>query len=271
MLLAGLQAPQAHGSLSSTMSAALYVIRAREAPVAVIFRRGPTKQVRMIRWAMRVDGRPDEFERGQWLAGRIYPERSDLSPDGTLLVTFGMRRGDTWTAICRPPWFTPLVAWDELGTYGGGGVFVSNEELHLRTNPASGVPLATKASLPSWLRLGWHDGRGVAEVRDLWRSVDGREIKVHPSVRDFSLVRARVGDISQFSVVDAKKALVHELGTATWADWDPSGALVLAREGAIVRREVVERRLEGEVVLADFSADTFERVAPPAWAHEWPR
>ena len=65
-----------------------------DAQVAVVFRRGPTKQVRMILW--RLDS--DELERGQWLAGRIYPERCDISPDGRLVIYFGMRRGDTsWT------------------------------------------------------------------------------------------------------------------------------------------------------------------------------
>lgn len=257
------------------MSTSLYVIRAREAPVAVVFRRGPTKQVRMIRWALRVGHRPDEFQRGQWLAGRIYPERSDLSPDGNLLVYFGMRRGHTWSAICRPPWFTPIAAWDELGTYGGGGVFVSDDELRLRTNPASGLRLDAKYALPSWLRLGWHDGRGVAEVRDLWRSEEGTETKPHPSVPALVLVRRRVDDehdgVFHFRVVNTKKGSTQDVGTCSWADWDPSGALVFARDGAIFRSELEQRQLATPIELADFSAETFERVAPPAWAHEWPR
>jgi hypothetical protein len=257
------------------MTTSLYVIRARDAPVAVIFRKGPTKQVRMIRWAMRVGRRADAFQRGQWLAGRVYPERSDLSPDGSLLVYFGMRRGHTWSALCRPPWFTPLAAWDELGTYGGGGVFVANDDLRLRTNPASGLRLDAEHALPSWLRLGWHDGRGVAEVRDLWSPEDGRERKLHPFTREIGLVRTPVvaahGGVFRFSVVDTKNDLTHDVGICSWADWDPTGALVFAREGAISRIDLVERRLTKPIVLAEFSTETFERIAPSAWAREWPR
>lgn len=251
------------------MAASLSVIRAREAPVAVIFRRGPTKQVRLIRWDMRVGSRPDAFQRGQWLAGRVYPDRSDLSPDGRLLVYFGMRRGHTWSAISRPPWFTPLAAWDECGTYGGGGVFVSNAELHLRTNPA-GIAIDAKYSLPPRLRLGWHDGRGVAEVRDLWQRADDHERKAHPSLDDLLLVRARAGDDFHFTVVDTKKGLRHDVGTSAWADWDASGALVHARGGAIARLPLEGRRPAEAVVIADFTADAFERAAPPAEAHTWP-
>jgi len=65
--------------------------------------------------------------------------------------------------------------------------------------------------------------------------------------------------------------VTHDLGVSTWADWDPSGALVLTREGAIARIELAERHLSSETVVADFSADIFERVPPPDWAVKWPR
>lgn len=58
----------------------LHVLLARRAPVAVIFRRGPTKWVQIIRW----DTEKDIFEAGQWFHGRIYEGRSDLSPSGKL-------------------------------------------------------------------------------------------------------------------------------------------------------------------------------------------
>ena len=56
----------------------LWVVRAKDAPIAVIFRRGPSKQVELILWNMH----KDTFERGQWFKGRIYERRCDLSPDG---------------------------------------------------------------------------------------------------------------------------------------------------------------------------------------------
>ena len=54
--------------------ARLFVILAREAPVGVIFRRGPAGQTLLIKW----DTAHDTFEYGQWLKGRIYERRCDL-------------------------------------------------------------------------------------------------------------------------------------------------------------------------------------------------
>ena len=73
--------------------ARLHVILAREAPKAVIFRRGPSGQVCTLGW----DLETDTFTMGQWLKGRIYEYRSDLSPDGELLVYFAadFRRENT--------------------------------------------------------------------------------------------------------------------------------------------------------------------------------
>ena len=73
--------------------ARLHVILAREAPKAVVFRRGPSGQVCTLGW----DLETDTFTMGQWLKGRIYEYRSDLSPDGELMIYFAtdFRRPDT--------------------------------------------------------------------------------------------------------------------------------------------------------------------------------
>lgn len=65
-------------------SARLFVIAARNAPIALIFRRGPSKQVLLIGWNLE----DDTFEIGQWLKGRIYERRCDLSPEGEMLLYF---------------------------------------------------------------------------------------------------------------------------------------------------------------------------------------
>ena len=79
--------------------ARLHVILAREAPKAVIFRKGPANRVCTIGW----DLEHDTFTTGQWLKGRIYEYRSDLSPDGELLVYFAAdyRRPDTIRACAE--------------------------------------------------------------------------------------------------------------------------------------------------------------------------
>lgn len=60
------------------------LVFAREAAVAVVLRRGPSKLVKVLKWSTG----DDEIEDGQWLRGGIYEERCDLSPDGKLFVYF---------------------------------------------------------------------------------------------------------------------------------------------------------------------------------------
>jgi hypothetical protein len=104
----------------------LFVIPARDEPVAVILRRGPSRWYHVILW----ETRRDVFTHGAWLEGRIYEEKCDLSPDGRLFVYFvhqGSRAGTAfthaWTAVSRPPWLHALVLWPQGMTYGGGGRF----------------------------------------------------------------------------------------------------------------------------------------------------
>jgi hypothetical protein len=65
-------------------SARIFVILARQAPTGVVFRRGPSKSVLLITW----NTDHDIFEEGQWLKGRIYERRCDLSPEGDMLIYF---------------------------------------------------------------------------------------------------------------------------------------------------------------------------------------
>jgi hypothetical protein len=89
----------------------IHVLLAREAPLGVVIRRGPSKRVATFLW----DRRHDEFSLGQWLKGRIYERRSDLSSDGKYLIYFAMNgkwRSETqgsWTAISRAPYLKALA------------------------------------------------------------------------------------------------------------------------------------------------------------------
>lgn len=114
----------------------LFIILARDAPIGLILRRGPSRWYHLIRW--RTDN--DSFEPGAWFHGRIYEEKCDLSPGGELMVYFchggRFRPGytDSWTAVSRAPWLYALVLWPWGTTYGGGGRFVENRRLVLRAN-----------------------------------------------------------------------------------------------------------------------------------------
>ncbi|MFM9938298.1 MAG: hypothetical protein ACKVP7_02230 [Hyphomicrobiaceae bacterium] len=112
-------------------SCRIYAVLARNGLSAVVFRRGPSKQVCMLRWWLR----SDKLDIGQWFKGRVYERRSDLSPDGELLVYLAAKHTglNVWNAISRPPYFTALALWSNLGTWGGGGLFETDRSLGLNT------------------------------------------------------------------------------------------------------------------------------------------
>lgn len=108
--------------------ARVHVILARNAKTAVIIRRGPSKSVCTMLW----DRRNDTFKLGQWLRGRIYERRCDLSPDGKHFIYFAMNgkwggpvKG-SWTAISRAPYLKALALWPWGDCWNGGGLFLTD-------------------------------------------------------------------------------------------------------------------------------------------------
>jgi hypothetical protein len=138
--------------MSTPTPARLFVLLAREAPVGVIFRRGPRKWVQLIKWKTDTD----TFEPGQWIKGQLYERRSDLSPDGSLLAYYLEKREygriwdkeyrQAWTAISKPPYFTALALWPNAFMERGGGLLLdsktfavyqdtTNQELYAQGSP----------------------------------------------------------------------------------------------------------------------------------------
>ena len=110
-----------------------------DARVGVVIRRGPSKSVATLLW----DRRTDEFKMGQWLKGRIYERRSDLSPDGKHFIYFAMNgkwdseTEGSWTAISRAPFLKAIALYAKGDCWNGGGLWISNgkywlNEGHLR-------------------------------------------------------------------------------------------------------------------------------------------
>jgi hypothetical protein len=102
--------------------------------------------VQLIKW----DTNTDTFEPGQWFNGRIYERRSDLSPDGSLLIYFAQKitarsieeREYTyaWTAISRPPFLTALALWPKGDCWHGGGLFEDGKTVLLNHKPQVAKP-----------------------------------------------------------------------------------------------------------------------------------
>jgi len=123
------------------------VLLARDAPFGVVIRRGPARHVALLGW----DRETDRFERGQWLKGRIYEHRCDLSPDGKHFLYFALNARwhqeakGSWTALSRAPYLKALALWPEGDTWGGGGLFLSNQKYWLTNGP--GEPLRDESGL----------------------------------------------------------------------------------------------------------------------------
>jgi len=136
----------------------LYALLAREAPVGVILRRGPTRWVQVIRW----DTRTDTFTPGHWFRGRLYEYKCDLSPSGDRFLYFAAKHnrgpganppvGYVWTAVSRPPYLTALALWSNLDTRFGGGLFSEENEIWLDTWSGIDKPLDLGA-LPPQMRV----------------------------------------------------------------------------------------------------------------------
>lgn len=242
---------------------------ARDDDRALILRRGPVRWVQAILW----DTAHDTFERGQWLNGRVYEEKCDLSPDGELFVYFSAKHGKPrdeaiggiWTAVSKPPYFTALALWPQMGTYGGGGLFADRRKLALRicsSDIAAGFttgPLKFEEhAVPydaKWERDGWFPAEMVRKRCVRW-------VKAHP----------RLGIHLSFEPDEKMYTLRSpeaELLLAEWADFDRRGRLVFAAGGKIFARPWDRRGRVKTEELADFCADKFVSMEAPGRATRW--
>jgi len=120
----------------------IHVLLARESPMAVVIRRGPAKQTAVLGW----NRRTDSFEVAQWLKGRIYHYRSDISPDGKHWIYFAIKEGQTWTVVAKTPWLKALDFYPKDDAWDGGGLFVSDAAYWLNDRYFANTPEQRKTS-----------------------------------------------------------------------------------------------------------------------------
>ena len=281
----------------------LYVILAREAPIGLVFRRGPSKLVLTVRW----DTKSHEFRAGQWFKGRIYELRCDLSPSGDKLIYFAAKYkapNYTWTAISRAPFLTALAWWPKGNAWGGGGLFESERVVSLNHLQAE-MTLAEGLALPrhvSVQNLGKYSGRGeddpilgMRRLRDGWQLKrrgkskkpqfgaklvwDYTEPEIWTRARgDFAVESCLLGIherdgpwyVKEHNIVDREGNLLMPLGRSDWADWSKSGEVLLAKDGCLLRVGFDKRKgpLDPELLI-DLSNLEFESVVPPREATVW--
>ena len=115
--------------MTKTVFPRLHAILARDSPGALVIRRGPSRLTAVIGW----DRAADTFQIGQWFKGKLYPYRSDISPDGKHWIYFAMsaRQARTWTVAAKVPYLKALDFYEKHDAWNGGGLFLSNKKYWL--------------------------------------------------------------------------------------------------------------------------------------------
>jgi hypothetical protein len=280
----------------------LSLLQASNAPVAVILRRGPSKLVEVIRW----DTDTDIFVRGHWFKGRIYEKRSDLSPDGELMVYFASQFAAVtdpeytyaWTAVSRVPWLTALALWPKGDCWWGGGLFEAKRKLWLNHTPEQAVP--HPAHKPTGLKVTPNpDAHGEDEPiyrrrleRDgwtlrtewtmEWRGIAAGFVTTQEDERVKAphrldspvriLLRRRMDRLSYrelFSIEGAESDIALPPGPVQWVDWDKRDRVIALAGGRVWAATVEGAAVSRFVELLDLRADTFEERAAPGSARNW--
>jgi hypothetical protein len=269
------------------MPARLHVLLARDAAKAVVIRRGPTRHTAVIGW----NRRDDTFQLGQWLYGRIYERRSDLSPDGELLICFAMNgkwsgpAKGSWTAISRAPYLKALTLLPKGDCWNGGGLFLSEREYWL--NDGYGHERLRDEAPARRVAHAWTEEFGGEcpgvyyhrLQRDGWRMQsigprDGDRIATFdkPLTYHWVLRKLAVATLvhppgkghyfDTHQLCNARTGEVLERPDWEWADWDGK-RLLYAKAGGLYAARVNRDGDYAEHLLQDFNAMRFERLTAP--------
>jgi hypothetical protein len=279
--VAARQMPKAFGKFS----ARLHVLLARDSKVGLVIRRGPSKSVCTVLW----DRTRDTFKLGQWMHGRIYERRCDLSPDGKFFIYFAMNgrweseTKGSWTAISQVPYLKALSLFAKGDCWNGGGMFLSNREFWL--NDVYGhVELKNFNRLRRDLKGGPKDYFGGECLtvyynrlrRDGWdmrkKEYQGATLFEKKLPKSWTLRKLA------FCEIDAPPGRgcywdAHELFHETtdtllafpeweWADY-VDGHLVWACNGQLCAADLGRGKLLHEKLLHDFNEMKFESIAAP--------
>lgn len=276
------------------MEPRIFGIQATRAPIVAVIRRGPSKWMHVGRW----DLDAPVYESGAWLRGTIYPQRSDLSPDGRWLAYFALKAsadwelGATYIAISRLPWLTALAGWGTDGTWTRGVQFVEDRSVWEVDEPALGdlgpvrerfgLRLSRADAFAVERRRGWTESADTPPRQpvDAWDERRGDRIvmeKPRPASTDAErlTVRGTYAAIRELHGIrtDVRYELhagdrVRHLEDVQWADWDARGRLLVATvDGRLQIRDV-----DGDGAVAwevDEGASRPDPAPPPAQAKVW--
>jgi len=266
--------------------ARLHVLLAQKSSQAIIIRRGPTKMVATIGW----NREDDSFFVGQWLKGRIYPYRSDISPNGKYWIYFAMSdKNKMWTAVAKTPYLKALDFYTKNCTWNGGGLFASSKSYWLND---AGVTLHQKERFTSNLSVipHWNDNPNyqgedlqiylLRLTRDGWTQFNVEQTNKHQQVIKF---QKRINDSWQlwklfhcglnhpvgkgvyyesYFLFNTRSNEIIEMPNVEWADIDKN-RIVWAIDGKIMSGKVTTTGLTKQKLLFDTNSLTFSELTAP--------
>jgi hypothetical protein len=261
----------------TTSPARVHVLLARDAPTAVVLRRGPSLRVATLGW----DRRDDRFTLGQWYRGRITYEKCDISPDGRHWIYFAIngRRLDPtlgmYTVLARAPYLKALGLWPVGDTWGGGGLFSAEGEYWpFHDQPLIAPPAEPPLSSDFLHRAGWPGGAHLHArlQRDGWTCVARPEGRDSPWVHVFerpvpagwTLIREDHVRHEAFALRRGRSGPALPLPGWGWADLDADrDRLVWAEAGCLWAAGLDAAGLVRPTLLVDLNGMVPHRTRAP--------
>jgi len=261
-----------HPPMNHIAKARLHILLARDAPVGLVIRRGPSRQFATFLWHRK----RDTFELGQWAKGRIYEHKCDLSPDGRNLIYFmlnGKSHTETkgsWTGISLAPYLKALTLFPHGDAWLGGGLWTGNNQYWLNAPLGAPDPLRESTSFkrddslngvcgyPYYYRLereGWtHYGP---------QRIGAKEYVLFgkPLEKGWVLYKKiRNGELHE--LVNHDRDLITPCPDWQWADLD-GDRLVYAERGKLYSARLNREGLTTVTELYDFNPFQFEPIIAP--------
>jgi hypothetical protein len=233
------------------------------------------------------------YEPGAWLGGRIFPRRSDLSPDGRFLCYFAHKPSATWehgeayVALSKLPWLTALHAFRTCGTWTRGYYFTEDKDCENREDTKLPIPYELR-SIPviqfaTERRRGWEEAEDSLQrdPRDTWDVRRNAHIqKRQPGGDGLLCVESRGSAGGEFGTDQAVDGLrvgywleldgeVQLLDHLQWADWDRDGHLLVATRSGKLQIWNFAGDCSEVLFEEDLSLSEPNPVPAPAWAQRW--
>lgn len=255
----------------------LHALMAQQAPIVLVFRRGPSDWYHLLRWHLKTN----VLEPGVWVRKQLHPRCFDLSADGELLIYQLSGAFDgfyrVYEGVARAPWLHPLTSWEGQGPAGLGWRFV-------KTSSGQGERMTVQAGEKKFTLQEQEPIAFRRERRCGWTAApdcpppDRRDGQPHPvilqkpSPNGQILLRLNGTAVDIVRENSASYELVYApdrrvaLDDTVWAEWDSEGRLLTATAQGWLHMEELKGETRVKIASHDLANLTPDPKPAPAWA-----